>query len=52
MDELIKNPAVCAMEKFQKEMEGEAEKAGIKSDEDIIKLIMEMRSEEMQKQTD
>ena len=30
------NPAIYAMETFQKEMEGKAEKTGLKTEEDII----------------
>jgi hypothetical protein len=34
------------MKVLQEGMKGEAEKAGIYSDEDVVKLIMEMRAEE------
>jgi len=39
------NPAVCAMKMLQREMKGEAEKAGVYSDEDIVELVMELRGE-------
>ncbi|MDR0812851.1 MAG: AbrB/MazE/SpoVT family DNA-binding domain-containing protein [Oscillospiraceae bacterium] len=42
---ILMNPAVYAMETFQKEMEGEWEKAGITSEEDIIELCREVRAE-------
>ena len=38
--------AIYAMKVFQKEMEGEAEKAGLHSDDDIVDMIMEMRYSE------
>ena len=40
---IMMNSAVYAMKVLQKEMEGEAEKAGIYSEEDVVDLIMEMR---------
>ena len=40
------NAAVYAMKMLQTAMEGEAEKAGIKSDEDISTMIAEMRAED------
>ena len=43
---VMMNSAVYAMKLLQKEMAGEAEKAGLKSDEDVIDMIMEMRAEE------
>ena len=42
---IMMNPAHYAMEKLQKEMEGEWEKAGIHSDEDIVALCREIRAE-------
>ena len=39
------NPAIYAMETLQKEMEGEFEKVGICSDEDIMNLVHEVRVE-------
>ena len=35
--------AIYAMKVFQREMEGEAEKAGMYSDDDVVDMIMEMR---------
>ena len=40
---ILVNSAMFALKEFQKAMEGEAEKAGLRSDEDIVELIMEMR---------
>jgi len=40
---IMMNSAVYAMKVFQKEMEGEAEKAGIYSDDDVVEMIMDMR---------
>lgn len=42
------NSAVYAMKVLQSSMAGEAEKAGLDSDEDVSRLIMEMRSEEQE----
>ena len=42
---IMMNPAIFAMETLQKEMEGEAEKAGLTSEEDIIALCREVRDE-------
>lgn len=42
---IMMNPALYAMEEFQKEMEGEFKKAGIDSEEDLISLISDVRSE-------
>ena len=39
----IVNSAVYAMQVFQQNMKGEAEKTGLEDDEDIIKLVSEMR---------
>jgi AbrB family looped-hinge helix DNA binding protein len=39
------NPAVYAMEELQCSMEGEWEKAGIHSEEDITRLCREVRAE-------
>ena len=41
----IVNAAVYAMEMFAREMKGEAEKAGIKTDDDVISLVKELRAE-------
>lgn len=42
---IMMNPAIYAMETLQKEMEGEWEKAGIHSEEDINNLMREVRAE-------
>jgi AbrB family looped-hinge helix DNA binding protein len=42
---IMMNPAIYAMETLQKEMMGEAEKAGLHSDEDVIDMVMTMRAE-------
>jgi len=42
---VMMNSAVYAMKMLQKEMAGEAEKAGLASDEDVIDMVMEMRAE-------
>lgn len=39
------NPVAYALKMVQKEMEGEAEKAGLTSEEDIIALCKEVRKE-------
>ena len=43
---IMMNSAVYAMKMFQKEMEGEAEKTGLHSDDDVVDMIMEMRYSE------
>lgn len=40
------NSAVYAMQVLQNEMRGEAERAGLTSDEDITDLVRELRSED------
>ena len=42
---IMVNPALYAMETFQKEMEGEFVKAGINSEDDIMNLVREVREE-------
>lgn len=42
----IVNSAIYAMQVLQKEMAGEAERAGINSDEDIMALVKELRAED------
>lgn len=42
---IMMNAAVYAMKLLQTSMTGEAEKAGLRSDEDVTALVMEMRSE-------
>lgn len=39
------NSAVYAMQVLQSQMEGEAEKAGLTSEEDIMELVKEVRTE-------
>jgi hypothetical protein len=39
------NSAVYAMKMLQKEMDGEAEKAGIQSDDDVMDLVKDVRAE-------
>jgi AbrB family looped-hinge helix DNA binding protein len=43
---IMMNSAVYAMKMLQSSMKGEAEKAGLRSDEDVADLVMKMRSEE------
>ena len=40
------NSAVYAMQLFQKEMAGEAERAGLTTDEDVMALVRELRAED------
>jgi hypothetical protein len=42
---VMMNPAIYAMETLQKEMAGEWEKAGIRSEEDLLELCREVREE-------
>ncbi len=42
---IMMNPAVYAMETLQKEMDGEWEKAGIKSEDDLNALMRDIRAE-------
>ena len=42
----IINSALYAMEILQNQMVGEAQKAGLKNDEDVIALVKNLRSEE------
>lgn len=39
------NSAVYAMQILQKEMTGEAERVGLKSDDDVMALVKELRNE-------
>lgn len=41
----VVNSAVYAMKLFQEQMTGEAEKAGIKSEEDVVDLVKSVRDE-------
>ena len=43
---IMMNAAVYAMKMLQTAMQGEAKRAGIKSDEDISAMIAEMRAED------
>ena len=43
---VLKNSAIFALREFQQAMEGEAEKAGLHSDEDVVDMIMQMRWED------
>lgn len=43
---IMMNSAIYAMKMLQTAMQGEAEKAGIHSDEDVVDILMEMRTEE------
>jgi AbrB family looped-hinge helix DNA binding protein len=45
---VLMNSAVYAMKMLQKNMEGEAERVGFKSDDDVVNMIMEMRTEDKQ----
>ena len=40
---ILMNSAMFALKEFQKAMKGEADNAGITSDEDVVELIMQMR---------
>ena len=42
----ILNSAIYAMQVLQKEMRGEAERAGLTSDDDVIALVKELRTED------
>lgn len=42
---VIMNSTLLALQEAQKEFAGEAEKAGLKNEEDVIKLIKEIRKE-------
>lgn len=42
---IMMNSAIYAMRMLQDDMKGEAEKAGLYSDDDVVDLIMEMRAE-------
>jgi AbrB family looped-hinge helix DNA binding protein len=43
---IMMNSAVYAMKMLQTAMAGEAEKAGMHSDDDVAQMIMDMRAEE------
>ncbi|MDD4783720.1 MAG: AbrB/MazE/SpoVT family DNA-binding domain-containing protein [Syntrophaceticus sp.] len=42
---ILMNSAVYAMKMLQKEMDGEAEKAGLKNDDDVVDLVKDVRGE-------
>lgn len=42
-DIVIQNSAMVAFEKIQKEFDGEAERLGLETEEDVVKLIKEFR---------
>lgn len=42
----IVNSAVYAMQVLQKEMDGEAERAGLTSDDDVMAFVKELRNED------
>lgn len=44
-DIVIKNSAMIALEKIQEAFEGEAERLGLKDEEDVVNLIKEFRKE-------
>jgi len=43
------NPTITALEKIGKAFEGEAERLGLKNDEDIVAMIKEIRKENWEK---
>ena len=46
MDEAAKAMALKALEELQEQMRGEAEKAGLRTEEDVIQLVKEIRHED------
>lgn len=44
----IVNSAIYAMQVLQKEMEGEAERAGLTTEDDVMELVKELRNEDEQ----
>jgi AbrB family looped-hinge helix DNA binding protein len=44
---ILMNPAVFALKEFQEAMKGEAEKSGLRSDDDVVDMIMQMRHEDL-----
>lgn len=44
-DIVIKNSAMLALEKIQKEFEGEAERLGLKNETDVVKFVKDFRKE-------
>ena len=45
---IMMNSSVYAMKILQTAMNGEAEKVGLLSDDDVVDMLMEMRSEEQE----
>jgi AbrB family looped-hinge helix DNA binding protein len=43
---ILMNSSVFALKQFQEAMKGEAEKAGLRSDDDVVEMIMQMRRED------
>ena len=43
---IMMNSAVYAMKMLQTAMQGEAEKVGLRSDDDVVNMIADMRGEE------
>ena len=48
-DIIIKNSAMLALEKIQDEFVGEADRLGIKNEQDVVKLVKEFRKERKKK---
>ncbi|NMA12764.1 MAG: AbrB/MazE/SpoVT family DNA-binding domain-containing protein [Chloroflexi bacterium] len=42
---ILKNPTVIAFKEAQKEFEGEADRVGLKNEDDVIQMIKELRNE-------
>lgn len=42
-DIIIKNSAMVALEKIQKSFDGEAERLGLETEEDVVKIVKEFR---------
>ena len=45
---IMMNSAVYAMKMLQTAMTGEAEKAGLRTDDDVVDMLMDMRGEEQE----
>jgi len=45
---ILMNSAMFALKEFQQAMEGEAHKAGLRADDEVVNLIMQMRQGEEQ----
>lgn len=48
-DIIIKNSAMIALEKIQEAFEGEAERLGLETEDDVVKLIKEYRKEKKER---